>query len=406
MNSEQGAARSLERDALAIEISGDGVWEFPALDARGTLDAEAAADYAPRFCALLGHEAQGLPPVAGSWLQAMDPDDLERFRRAFAEHAEGQTPRFALDVRVRTREGEVRWWHVIGRVLPAGEPGRTRAVGVVRDITDAKREREAFQRSFDLWAQTQRVAGVGGWELDLVHNRLSWTEETHRIHEVPPGFEPKLEGAINFYAPEHVPVITAAVEGCMRGEPYDVELDLITYTGRRISVHATGRPHVEDGKVTRLYGSFRDISEARRREEELRAQVGLIERQQRAIQALSSPIIQVWDNIITLPLIGVVDAERAAQIMDRLLAEVVRVGARFAILDLTGVETVDTTTADQLLRISRAVSLLGATALLCGVTSPVAQSLIALGVEISPFRTHRNLQQALRACIRELSRGG
>ena len=108
MNSEQGVARSLERDALAIDISGDAVWEFPALDARSALEADAAADYAPRFCELLGLEGQNVPPVAGSWLQAMDPDDLQRFRRALAEHAEAQTPRFALDVRVRSRSGESR----------------------------------------------------------------------------------------------------------------------------------------------------------------------------------------------------------------------------------------------------------------------------------------------------------
>lgn len=404
MNSEQVMARSLERDALALEISGDGAWELSALGAKGALEAEAAASYAPRFAALLGYEEHELPPVAGTWLGAMDADDRERFRRALAEHAEGQTPRVDLEVRVRTKQGEARWWRVIGRVFPAGEPAGARAVGIVRDVTGERHERETHQRTFDLWRQTQAVARVGGWELDVVENKNSWTEETYRIHEVPPDFEPRVDKGIKFYAPEHVPVITAAVEGCLRGEPFDVELDLITYTGRRITVQATGRPHFEDGKVTRIYGAFRDITETRRREAELRAQVALIEQQQRAIQALSSPIIQVWDNVLTLPLIGVVDAQRAAQIMDRLLAEVVRVGARFAILDLTGVEAVDTTTADQLLRISRAVNLLGATALLCGLTPPLAQTLTALGVEISPYRTHRNLQQALRACIRELSR--
>lgn len=404
MSSDRESQWSLETTALLVEISGDGLWECPALDPENPLDPSATVHFSSRFHELLGHEKGALPPVAGSWLEAIHPDDRARVEEARRARMKDPTTSNSVEYRVRTRQGEERWWLEFGRVLSGAGPGRVRVAGVVRDITEARRELNLLQRRCDMLERVQEVARVGGWEVDLATQKAYWTKETYVIHEVPKGFDPDLEGGIHFYAPEHQPLITAAVEGCMRGEPYEVHLDLITYTGKRLRVHATGRPRIENGKITRIFGSFRDITEETRREEALRAQLALIEAQQRAIRALSTPILQLWDGIITLPLIGTIDAERAAQIMDSLLAEVVRVGARYAILDLTGVVAVDMTTADQLVRITRAVALLGAEALLCGLTPLVAQALTDLGVDLTPFRTHRNLQEALRACLRDVTR--
>src|SRR5690606_22936462 len=107
----------------------------------------------------------------------------------------------------------------------------------------------------------------------------------------------------------------------------------------------------------------------------------------------------------TLPVIGVVDSERANHIMDRLLTEVTRVRARYAILDLTGVDEIDTGTADYVLQIVRAVKLLGAKSLLCGLQPAVARTLSDLGVDMSALLAHRNLQGALQSCIRALADG-
>ena len=144
--------------------------------------------------------------------------------------------------------------------------------------------------------------------------------------------------------------------------------------------------------------------EERRREEELHAQVDLIARQQRAIVELSTPIIQVWDGVLTLPLVGFLDAQRAADLTDRLLNEVSRTRARYAILDLTGVETIDTATTERLLRIVGALRLLGAKGLLSGMGPAIAQSVVALGVDLSGLASHRTLKDALHACIAQAGR--
>src|SRR5690606_19483828 len=104
---------------------------------------------------------------------------------------------------------------------------------------------------------------------------------------------------------------------------------------------------------------------------ELQAQLAIIESQQQAIQALSSPIIQVWDEVVALPVIGLIDGERAAAMTARMLAAVQRTRARFALIDVTGVDTVDTSSAGHLLAMIRALRLLGCACFVCGITPSV-----------------------------------
>jgi rsbT co-antagonist protein RsbR len=111
---------------------------------------------------------------------------------------------------------------------------------------------------------------------------------------------------------------------------------------------------------------------------------------------LSTPILEVWDDVLALPIIGLVDSRRAAQIMERLLEEVVRRQVRTVIIDLTGVEIVDTKTADYFLKVIRAVELLGARCAISGIRPAVAQTLVELGVDLGAIRTARNLKHALR----------
>ncbi|AKT36104.1 PAS domain-containing protein [Chondromyces crocatus] len=392
----------LSSTSLVLEISGDAAWEIPMLAPESAADPDTVTLYSPRFCELLGYKESELPTEAKSWIDAVLLEDQTTFRQAHRARIEQQGTTIATEYRVRNRQGEVRWWRETGRAVPGEMPGILRVFGLVRDITEAKEADELAVRRTALLAHTQSLARVGGWEFDIVNDKLSWLEETYRIHEVPLDYEPTVEKAINFYAPEHIPSIVDAAHRWHQGEPCEVQLDIITAKGNRVSVQATGCPHYEDGKVVRVYGCFRDISEAKRREEALRSQLALITRQQRAILDLSTPIIQLWNGIITLPLIGNIDASRAAQIMVRLLDEIVRVGARFAILDLTGVDTVDSTTADQLFCIARAADLIGAKALFCGLTPPVAQSMTSLGIDMTGFLTYRNLQEALQASLRTL----
>jgi rsbT co-antagonist protein RsbR len=135
---------------------------------------------------------------------------------------------------------------------------------------------------------------------------------------------------------------------------------------------------------------------------EIEENMETIRRQQFAIEELSTPVLQLWDDVLALPVIGTVDTRRSADIMERLLTEVTRRQSKFVILDITGVEVVDTRTADHFIKVIKAAELLGATCLLTGIRPAVAQTLVDLGVDLSTIATLRNLQEGLKECLRQM----
>jgi len=144
-------------------------------------------------------------------------------------------------------------------------------VGITRDITERKKARDELDRLTTLLDETQSLALVGGWEIDVKNNTLFWTSETYRIHEISPSeYMPTVDTAIAFYAPESVPIIRAAVQKALeKGEEFNLELELITAKGRRISVQATSKAIWENGQIVKVLGAFQDITERKEAELEL-----------------------------------------------------------------------------------------------------------------------------------------
>lgn len=115
-----------------------------------------------------------------------------------------------------------------------------------------------------------------------------------------------------------------------------------------------------------------------------------------AIDELSTPVLEVALDTLALPLIGVIDSRRAAQIMERLLGAVAEKRARVVIIDVTGVAAIDTSTADHFMKLIRAVRLLGARCILSGVQPAVAATLVAQGVHIGGVHTSQTLRDAIQ----------
>jgi rsbT co-antagonist protein RsbR len=131
------------------------------------------------------------------------------------------------------------------------------------------------------------------------------------------------------------------------------------------------------------------------RARELEAKLETIELQARSILDLSTPVIQVWDGILVLPLIGSIDTARAEQILQNLLRAVAARGAAVVILDITGVPMIDTAVANHLLETVKATRLLGAKAILAGVSPSIAQTLVRLGIDLTGIDSRAHLQSAL-----------
>ena len=153
-----------------------------------------------------------------------------------------------------------------------------------------------------------------------------------------------------------------------------------------------------------LDSTRRNLEEVREKNQQLAAQLETIDQQRRAIQELSTPILQLWEGILVLPVIGFVDSVRSQQLMERLLEEIVQRQARHVIIDVTGVAVMDTQTADYFTKIFNSVRLLGAQCLLTGIRPAVAQTLVHIGVQLDQVTTRRNLQQGLQECLRIIDR--
>lgn len=122
----------------------------------------------------------------------------------------------------------------------------------------------------------------------------------------------------------------------------------------------------------------------------------VISRQSREILEISTPVVQVWAGVVIAPLIGTLDSERAQQFTERLLERIVETRASVALMDITGVPTMDTRTAQHLIETISAVRLLGAQVLLTGVRPAIAQTLVHLGVDLSNVATRPSLDAGLR----------
>lgn len=144
------------------------------------------------------------------------------------------------------------------------------------------------------------------------------------------------------------------------------------------------------GKVTR------DLTERKQTEER-------IHQQAKEIMELSTPVMQVWRGVVVAPLIGSLDSNRTQQFMERLLSRIVETNSPMALVDIMGVPTIDTQTAQHLIETISAVRLLGAQVVLTGVRPAIAQTLVHLGIDLSGITTRSSLAAGLQVALEGLN---
>jgi rsbT co-antagonist protein RsbR len=126
----------------------------------------------------------------------------------------------------------------------------------------------------------------------------------------------------------------------------------------------------------------------------------IIARQQEELIELSTPVVQLWDGILALPLIGTLDSERTQVVMENLLERLVATGSSLAVIDITGVPTVDTLVAQHLLKTVAAAQLMGADCIISGIRPQIAQTIVHLGIDLSTVATKASLSDAFALALK------
>jgi PAS domain S-box-containing protein len=170
---------------------------------------------------------------------------------------------------VLTKDGKKLWFGQNTQLIV--EDGDVSGFQVVaRDLTEHRRLEKALEKRESMLNEMGKIAKVGGWEFDTESQKQLWTKEVYRIHEVDESYEPTVPKGIAFYAPESRPVIERAVLRAIEfGEPFDVELEIITAKGNHRWVSATGKVDLDNGIKKTISGTFQDITERRQAQEKI-----------------------------------------------------------------------------------------------------------------------------------------
>jgi len=207
------------------------------------------------------------------------------------------------------------------------------------------------------------------------------------------------------------PVIASILERLLAGKVVDKqEARLRRKDGGIAHVLITSSVRCDDDGAPLNTRCFTvDITERKRLDEELREQAEQLRAQNErlllqdeAIRQMAVPIMPVADGVLAVPIVGILDSGRAAELSERLLARLSAEQARFAVLDLTGIAIVDTATADYLLKTIRAAALIGSSVIVTGLGAAVAQTLVGLGVDLGGIVTLGSLKDGIRHCMRRL----
>lgn len=277
-----------------------------------------------------------------------------------------------------------------------------RALREADDRRERRRAEEALRESEERFSLAVRGSRDGLWDWNLITNQIYYSP---RFKEMLGFGEHELEGGIEEFVALLDDVDRDHVTRLFRAhldqrEPFDVELRIRTKQGEWRWVHARGQALWDgSGTPTRIAGSLSDLTARKRAEEVLKEQLEIIQTQRDAIRVLSTPVIEVWEGVLTVPVLGVLDAVRAAEMMIAVLKEVVDRRCRHVIIDLTGVHSVDETTATQVIQLVGALEMIGSKGIVVGIQPSVAQAMVSLGVDLSRITTLANLRQALVLCM-------
>jgi rsbT co-antagonist protein RsbR len=329
-------------------------------------------------------------------------DDVERVRAH--QQAGDESPYL---VHMRRINGSTFLAECWGKAVPY--EGKLARVTVLRDLSQQEHAEAALRERDRRWVQFMDALPIGVLVSDptgapvyanAIAQQLLGQGTQLPLAQLAASAQLYRAEMDQIYPTDQLPLVQAL--GGVRVAVDDVE---IRREARALRLEVTAVPLLdEQGQVMNAVGLFQDITERQGAVAALRqllADEATIKAQAAALRELSTPLIPISERAVVMPLIGAVDAARAQEIMETLLAGVATHRADVAIVDITGVSVVDTQVANALLQAARAVRLLGAQVVLTGIRPEVAQTLVGLGVELQGLVTRSTLQSGIAYALHQ-----
>ncbi|MDD5093386.1 MAG: PAS domain S-box protein [Dehalococcoidia bacterium] len=336
--------------------------------------------------------------------EVVHPKDRERVRADAIASLKGERSD-GYEFRTITKNGSIR--HAYEKVASIEFGGRKATIGSYMDITGRKKIEAA---AADIAAYYESIVCCIP-EMLLTFNK---GEELTFFNSACEQFvaqkaddllgRPKWEifEELNLLTPESITKVKGKLVAHSKdGNPASgIDVEALDRDGNRVPLIYS------EAAIKDAYGQsvgemvlLSNVSKMKRLEEKL---VDTVEKLKASQEELSTPVIQVWDKILALPVIGLVDSNRAQTIMDVLLSRIVETQAEMVILDITGVSTVDTQVANHLIKTVEAANMLGTECVITGIRPETAQTMIRLGLEMDSFPTKRTLRDGLMFGLKKL----
>ncbi len=249
---------------LALDSGNIGIWEWDLVTNQVKLD--------EAWYSMMNYPEGSMPDLSSTWQSMVHPDDMVHLKNSLEESIQDSSKSFESEHRIKDANGAYRWVLIRGRGVVDGESKTVnKLIGIHKDIAARKAKELEHERTKEFLERSNNIAGIGYWEVDLVNQKVHWSNETKRIHGVPVDYIPELDKAINFF-PEgkHRDRIIELVEKAINeNEYYDEVLQILTLQGDLIWVRAVGIPDLVDGTTVGIYGLFQNINKSMLIEHEL-----------------------------------------------------------------------------------------------------------------------------------------
>ena len=221
----------------------------------------------PAYEDVWGHSVESLYEDPTRFLDSVHPEDRDRVESALDLQLTGE---YDVEYRIVRPDGEVRW--IRDQAVPVrNDAGDVyRIVGIASDITERRAREQELVRMRDLLERTERLANVGGWEIETETMEVFWTEHLFELLGVEYDEEPSLDEALDVYHEDDRHIVEDAVDRALdSGEPFDVEVRFRRSNDDVRWLRVIGTPTVEDGDVVSLRGAVRDVTDRKRHQRTL-----------------------------------------------------------------------------------------------------------------------------------------